>query len=172
MKGNMKKIGITLLTAFVGGAVALGAYMFVANKSMDGMSLAERQKVYFANNPLDIPEPTGNLDFSQAAAAVSPGVVHVRTTYSRSMAQNSGNDPFGDMFEDFFGRRQRSTPNQNAPAPMGKGSGVIVTQDGYIITNNHVVEDAEKIEVILTDKRVLQAKVIGRDKNTDLALIK
>jgi Do/DeqQ family serine protease len=55
---------------------------------------------------------------------------------------------------------------------MGKGSGVIVTEDGYIMTNNHVVEDAEKIEVILSDKRVLQAKVIGRDKNTDLALIK
>lgn len=171
MKGNMKRIGITLLTAFVGGAVALGAYMFIANKSMNGMSLADRQKVYFANNPLDIPEATGTLDFSQAAAAVSPGVVHVRTTYNRSMAQNGGSDPFGDMFQDFFGKR-RQQQSQDSPPPMGKGSGVIVTQDGYIMTNNHVVKDAEKIEVILTDKRVLQAKVIGRDENTDLALIK
>lgn len=169
MNGNMRKIGMSLLTAFVGGAVALGAYMFIAQKSTDGMSLADRQKVYFANNPLNVPEPTGPLDFSAAAAAVSPGVVHVRTTYSRSMAQN--NDPFGDMFQDFFGRRGQQQP-QNTPPPMGKGSGVIVTSDGYIMTNNHVVENAEKIEVILTDKRVLQAKVIGRDKNTDLALIK
>lgn len=165
----MRKIGMSLVTAFVGGAVALGAYMFIAQKSTDGMSLADRQKVYFANNPLNVPEPTGPLDFSAAAAAVSPGVVHVRTTYSRSMAQN--NDPFGDMFQDFFGRRGQQQP-QNTPPPMGKGSGVIVTSDGYIMTNNHVVENAEKIEVILTDKRVLQAKVIGRDKNTDLALIK
>lgn len=169
MNGNMRKIGMSLLTAFVGGAVALGAYMFIAQKSTDGMSLADRQKVYFANNPLNVPEPSGPLDFSAAAAAVSPGVVHVRTTYSRSMVQN--NDPFGDMFQDFFGRRGQQQ-SQNTPPPMGKGSGVIVTSDGYIMTNNHVVENAEKIEVILTDKRVLQAKVIGRDKNTDLALIK
>ncbi|OAQ38449.1 serine protease [Pedobacter psychrophilus] len=172
MNRNVKKIGITLLTAIVGGAVAIGAYKILETNSISGMSLAERQKVYFANNPSEITSSTGAVDFTQAAASVSPGVVHVRTTYSKSMAQNGGNDPFGDMFEDFFGRRQRSTPNPNAPAPMGKGSGVIVTSDGYIMTNNHVVEDAEKIEVILSDKRVLSAKVIGRDKNTDLALIK
>lgn len=171
MKGNMRKIGITLLTAFVGGAVAIGAYKLLEPASLSGLSLDERQKVYFTNNPSEITSSTGALDFTQAAAAVSPGVVHVRTTYNRSKSQGA-NDPFGDMFEDFFGRRQRITPNQNAPAPMGKGSGVIVTDDGYIMTNNHVVEDAEKIEVILSDKRVLQAKVIGRDKNTDLALIK
>lgn len=170
MKGNMRKVGITLLTAFVGGAVAIGAYKLLEPASLSGLNLDERQKVYFTNNPSEITASTGALDFTQAAAAVSPGVVHVRTTYSRSKSQGMS-DPFGDMFEDFFGRRQRSTP-QNAPAPMGKGSGVIVTGDGYIMTNNHVVEDAEKIEVILSDKRVLQAKVIGRDKNTDLALIK
>lgn len=172
MKGNMRKLGITLLTAFVGGAVAIGAYKLMEPNSMSGLSLDERQKVYFANNPSEVTSSTGAVDFTQAAAAVSPGVVHVRTTYNRSMAQGGGNNPMSDMFEDFFGRRQRSTPNPNAPAPMGKGSGVIVTSDGYIMTNNHVVEDAEKIEVILSDKRVLQAKVIGRDKNTDLALIK
>ncbi|MFC5283619.1 Do family serine endopeptidase [Pedobacter alpinus] len=167
----MRKIGITLLTAFVGGAVAIGAYKLLEPTSLSGLSLDERQKVYFTNNPSDISSSTGAPDFVQAAAVVSPGVVHVRTTYNRSRSQ-AANDPFGDMFEDFFGRRQRSTPNPNAPAPMGKGSGVIVTGDGYIMTNNHVVEDAEKIEVILSDKRILEAKVIGRDKNTDLALIK
>ncbi len=172
MKGNMRKLGITLLTAFVGGAVAIGAYKLLEPNLNSGMSLDERQKVYFANNPIDVKTSTGGVDFTQVAAAVSPGVVHIRTTYSRSLA-NQGSDPFGDMFQDFFGRRQRgqSAP-ENTPAPMGKASGVIVTGDGYIMTNNHVVEDAEKIEVILNDKRVLQAKVIGRDKNTDLALIK
>jgi Do/DeqQ family serine protease len=172
MNRNVKRIGLLLLTATVGGAVAIGAYKILEPNSMSGMSLGERQKVYFANNPSDFTSSTGAVDFVQAAAIVSPGVVHVRTTYNRSMAQNGGNDDYRDMFEDFFGRRQRSAPNPNAPAPMGKGSGVIVTSDGYIMTNNHVVEDAEKIEVILSDKRVLSAKVIGRDKNTDLALIK
>jgi len=170
MKNNMKKIGITMLAAFVGGVFAIGAYKLLEKKSLSSLSLDERQKVYFTNNPSEITSSTGAADFTQAAAMVSPGVVHVRTTYSRSM--NQGNDPFGDMFEDFFGRRRKITPDQNSPAPTGKGSGVIVTSDGYIMTNNHVVQDAEKIEVILTDKRILQAKVIGRDKNTDLALIK
>lgn len=170
MKGNMRKLGITLLTAFVGGAVAIGTYKLLEGNSLSGLSLDERQKVYFTNNPYNIESSAGGLDFTQAAAAVSPGVVHVRTTYSRNMARQGGGDPM-EMFEDFFGRRPRQS-NPNGPAPMGKGSGVIVTEDGYIMTNNHVVEDAEKIEVILTDKRILQAKVIGRDKNTDLALIK
>jgi serine protease Do len=172
MKENFRKIGITLLTAIVGGAVAIGAYKLIETNQIKNLSLEDRQGLYFANNPSAINSDLSSLDFTQAAAAVSPGVVHVRTTYNRNMARGNNVDPFGDMFEDFFGRRQRSAPQQNGPAPMGKGSGVIVTEDGYIMTNNHVVEDAEKIEVILSDKRVLQAKVIGRDKNTDLALIK
>ncbi|HET8829206.1 MAG TPA: Do family serine endopeptidase [Pelobium sp.] len=167
----MKKVGITLLTAIVGGAVAIGAYKLLEPNNISGLSLAERQKVYFTNNPLEITSSTGATDFTRAAAMVSPGVVHVRTTYERSRSEVAY-DPFGDMFEDFFGRRGQRVPQQNRPAPMGKGSGVIVTDDGYIMTNNHVVEGADKIEVILSDKRVLEAKVIGRDKSTDLALIK
>jgi Do/DeqQ family serine protease len=172
MKENFRKVGITLLTAIVGGAVAIGAYKLVETNQLGNMGIEDRQGLYFTNNPSAVNSDLSSLDFTQAAAAVSPGVVHVRTTYSRNMARGGGNDQLGDMFEDFFGRRQRSAPQQNQSAPMGKGSGVIVTEDGYIMTNNHVVEDAEKIEVILSDKRVLQAKVIGRDKNTDLALIK
>ncbi len=167
---NIKTLGLTLLTAFVGGAVAIGAYKLFEDKSISGLSLDEKQKIYFANNPSKIVSSTGSLDFTAAAAVVSPGVVHVRTTYNRSgSSPRQGSDPFGDMFEDFFGRRSR--PQSNTPA-TGKGSGVIITGDGYIMTNNHVVDNADKIEVILTDKRVLSAKVIGKDKNTDLALIK
>ncbi|TAG99922.1 MAG: Do family serine endopeptidase [Sphingobacteriales bacterium] len=171
---SIKKAGATLLIAFVGGAVAIGSYkIFETNQT--GLSIEEKQKVYFTNNPETDNTPLlGALDFTQAAANVSPAVVHVRTTYTRSASnQGQGMDAFGDMFEDFFGKRgnPQQRNNMNKPA-MGKGSGVIVSDDGYIMTNNHVVEDADKIEVILTDKRVLSAKVIGRDKNTDLALIK
>ncbi|TAE40560.1 MAG: Do family serine endopeptidase [Sphingobacteriales bacterium] len=169
---NLKKAGITLLTAFIGGAVAIGAYkIFEVNNT--NSSIEEKQKVYFTNNPqADNTIAVTGLDFTQAAASVAPAVVHVRTTYNRTAAiQGQGMDAFGDMFEDFFGRRGRPQQRNSQPA-MGKGSGVIVSDDGYIMTNNHVVEDADKIEVILTDKRVLSAKVIGRDKNTDLALIK
>ena len=81
MKGNMRKLGFTLLTAFVGGAVAIGAYKLLEGNNLSGLSLDERQKVYFTNNPYNIESSAGALDFTQAAAAVSPGVVHVRTTY-------------------------------------------------------------------------------------------
>ncbi|MDB5013279.1 MAG: Do family serine endopeptidase, partial [Daejeonella sp.] len=164
----MKKIGITFLTACLGGAVAIGSYKLVENKYNNGLTFEEQQKVHFTNNPApEIVSSTGELDFTQAAAAVTPGVVHIKTTYSGKSPEGDGQDPFGDMFEDFFGNRRRS----QGPV-MASGSGVIISDDGYIVTNNHVVENADKIDVILTDNRSLQAKVIGTDPNTDLALIK
>ncbi len=166
----MKKIGITLLTAIFGGAVAIGGYKLIENNSAEKMSIEDKQKVYFTNNPISV-SSAGDVDFVQAAAAVTPAVVHIQTTYggsSRSQ-RGGGDDPFEDMFRDFFGSPRGNT--QRAPA-RASGSGVIVSDDGYIVTNNHVVEDASKIEVILPDNRSFQAKVIGRDPNTDLALLK
>jgi Do/DeqQ family serine protease len=163
----MRKIGITFLTACVGGAVAIGSYKLVENKYNNGLTFEEQQKVHFTNSPVPaIASSTGELDFTQAAAAVTPGVVHIKTTYS-GKPKSEGQDPFGDMFEDFFGNRGRS----QGPV-MASGSGVIISDDGYIVTNNHVVENADKIDVILTDNRSLEAKVVGTDPNTDLALIK
>ncbi len=164
---DMKKFGFMLLTACLGGVITLGAYKLVETKITDSTSLDEKQKVYFASNPTGALSSTGNPDFTQAAALVTPAVVHIKTTYSGS-SRSGGVDPFDDMFQDFFGRRM---PQQRSPQ-MASGSGVILSEDGYIVTNNHVVENADKIEVVLNDKRSFQAKVIGRDANTDLALLK
>ena len=163
----MKKIGLTLLTAFVGGAMALGAYKVIENKYANNMSLEERQKVYFASNPSPASSlsSAGQVDFTGAAAAVTPAVVYIRTTYS-----SQGNDQesqLQQMFGDMFGQRARPQGAQ-----MASGSGVIISPDGYIVTNNHVVEKAEKIEITTNDHRNFKAKVIGTDPNTDLALIK
>lgn len=163
----MKRFGLMFLTACLGGAFTLGAYKLVENRYAGGLSLEDQQKVYFANNPYNVTSSTGDLDFTQAAAAVTPAVVHIKTTYSGANQQGMGIDPFEDMFRDFFGNRRRPQGPQ-----MASGSGVILSEDGYIVTNNHVVDNADKIEVILNDKRSFQAKVIGRDPNTDLALIK
>lgn len=97
-------------------------------------------------------------DFVMAAKSVTPAVVHIKTTYASA---GSGNT-FGQLY---------SSPSGRGTA-MGSGSGVIIDQNGYIATNNHVVENASEIEVILPDKRVFSATLIGRDPNTDLALIK
>ncbi len=169
----MKKIGLTLLTAALGGMIAVGAYKLFEDKTLDNMSFEERQKVYYANNPVDeMMSSTGNPDFTQAAAAVSPGVVHIKVTMATRGSQRGGSGSPFDMFEEFFGmpnRRQQIQPRQPQQA---SGSGVILTPDGYIVTNNHVVDEADKIEVQLTDKRTFEAKVIGKDPNTDLALLK
>jgi serine protease Do len=165
----MKKFGLTLLTAFVGGAMALGTYKVIENKYADNMSFEDKQKVYFANNRYLPPTTSsaGQVDFTEAAAAVTPAVVYIRTTYSNTAQNNDEQDQLQRMFGDMFGQRM---PRQ-APQ-MASGSGVIISPDGYIVTNNHVVEKADKIEITTNDHREFKAKVIGTDPNTDLALIK
>ena len=166
----MKRFGLTLLTAFVGGALALGTYKVLEKKYADNMSIEDKQKVYFASNPgyAAITSSAGEVDFTQAAAAVTPAVVYIRTTYAAA-ASNGRQDMMEQMFGEMFGQRM---PRQQQQAPQASGSGVIISTDGYIVTNNHVVAKAEKIDITTNDHRHFKAKVIGTDPNTDLALIK
>ncbi|HLR51217.1 MAG TPA: Do family serine endopeptidase [Candidatus Sphingobacterium stercoripullorum] len=169
----MKKISITLLIALVGGIIAIGGYKLFEQKQFENMGFEEKQEVYFANLPeIEMSSSAGNPDFTQASAAVIPGVVNIEVTMTREQRRGGGGgmSPF-DFFEDFFGTPRQ--PRQQQPRQAkATGSGVIISPDGYIVTNNHVVADADKIQVKLTDRRVFEAKVIGRDANTDLALIK
>ncbi|MFD0940004.1 trypsin-like peptidase domain-containing protein [Pedobacter boryungensis] len=162
----MKKIGLIVLAAFLGGAVAIGAYKLL-ERNNDNFSLTEKQNMMFANNPIKVGS-SGAVDFVQAAAAVSPAVVHIKTTYGNNSSDDNSGSGMDDMLEQFFGNGGRRSRVPRAAS----GSGVILTADGYIVTNNHVVENADKIEVILSNRRKVTAKVIGRDPNTDLALIK
>lgn len=162
----MKKIGLIALVAFIGGAAAIGGYKLLEPKNDAVLSFADQQKVLFASNPKL--SSAGAVDFVEAAAAVSPAVVHIKTSYTGKATQGRSSSPM-DMFEEFFGGGGRRM--QRAPR-AASGSGVILTPDGYIVTNNHVVENADKIEVILSDRRKVSATVIGKDANTDLALIK
>ncbi|MBV8391098.1 MAG: Do family serine endopeptidase [Mucilaginibacter sp.] len=162
----MKKFGLTILTAFLGGALALGAYKVIENKYADNMSIEDKQKVYFTNNPLsNNGSSDAPTDFTVAAAEVTPAVVYIRTTYKSQ--DNSGQDQMQQLFGDMFGGRMQPQGPQ-----MASGSGVIISPDGYIVTNNHVVEKADKIEITTNDHQHFTAKVIGTDPNTDLALIK
>jgi len=168
----MKKFGLTLLTAFVGGAMALGAYKVIENKYADHMSFEDKQKVYYATSNHLTPSTSatnlssaGQVDFTEAAAAVTPAVVYIRTTYASQSDQQESQ--MQKMFGEMFGQRVRPSGPQ-----MASGSGVIISPDGYIVTNNHVVDKAEKIDIVTNDHQTYQAKVIGTDPNTDLALIK
>ncbi len=111
--------------------------------------------------------------FADVVARVTPAVVTIRTerTASPQMTQLP-QLPEGFPFGDLFGQRTPRGRQMPAPLQRGLGSGVIVTNDGYILTNNHVVEDAAKIQVELSDRRVLDAKLIGADPPSDLAVLK
>jgi serine protease Do len=117
------------------------------------------------------------VDFEKAATAAVPSVVHIKTMtkFNQTAGRDrempgQDQDPFGDMFKRFFGEgngREQQPQDQRA-----SGSGVIISEDGYIVTNNHVVNGATQITVTLNNRRNYEAKVIGADPNTDLALIK
>ena len=100
-------------------------------------------------------------DFTTAAEGAIDGVVHVKTKY---IQENEFDNPF---YQFFFGM-----PQQQSQPVQASGSGVIISKDGYIVTNNHVVENSTSIEVVLNDRRSFDARLIGRDPLTDLALLK
>jgi len=113
----------------------------------------------------------GPADFVDAASAAIPATVHIKTKTVRTVSNNlPRKNPFSDLFgidpNDFFGDRSRSMPE------MGSGSGVIISEDGYIVTNNHVVDGADEVTVTLSNKKSFKAKVIATDPSTDLAVVK
>ncbi len=150
--------------------------------------------IYLAADPRVAEQVTLNTGFAAVAKAVTPAVVTVQIS-SRARPQQFPffGDPFGpfgiDPFRDFFRRNQpedddsqtprRPTPtpraapeNRGRLQPSGLGSGVLVSPDGYILTNNHVVDGAEKVEVTLNDRRTFTAKIVGADPPSDVAVLK
>lgn len=159
----MKKIISMVFVGAIGGAVALFTNNYFSSQS-------STSQLHY--NPHEVPvhytgyngsaAPANAPDFVAAAEKSLNSVVHIKTTTEGKA--NLNYDPFQDWF---FGHQQRQ------PYVMqGSGSGVIISADGYIVTNNHVVNGADKIEVVLNDKRSYTGEVIGTDPNTDIALVK
>lgn len=125
--------------------------------------------------------PAFETDFTVAAEKTVNAVVCIKsyTTRQQNPYGQGGYDPFG-MFDFFFGNpgsQPRQQPRQqqkkkSEPVQSGLGSGVIMTEDGYIVTNNHVIDNADKLEVLLNDNSTYEARIIGTDEASDLALIK
>jgi serine protease Do len=128
-----------------------------------------------ASKSSEIPMVPGN--FSELAENVRPGVVNIQVVKKvKNVAFGSrdfSGNPFGEdsPFGDFFGPYSQGNPSP-APEQRGVGSGFIMSRDGYIVTNNHVVEDAEQIKVKLANGKEYDGKIVGRDPKTDLALVK
>lgn len=124
--------------------------------------------------------PTGIADFTTPASIATPTVVHIKTKTNAKQLNNNlprnrqqPSNPFSDFFDDdmfnqLFGNRGRGV----IPEQRASGSGVIISEDGYIVTNNHVVENADEITVTLSNKKTYKAKIIGKDPAYDLSVIK
>ncbi len=159
---------LTLITVSVLSAVAaIGGYKALETETKHTIALQPEQPVRYANftdaNAVAAPIPAG-LDFTYAAGRSTPGVVHVTSTSTSSNQGQQFIDPF-----DFFGGGGRGMQPQPRVA---SGSGVIISPDGYIVTNNHVISGADEVEVVLNDKQKYTAQVIGADPSTDIALLK
>jgi len=163
----MKNVGKILLGLIAVTAVSAGVSYVTVTKS--GNNADNYASENFGNGKpklVNISAPSGiETDFTIAAENSVNAVVNIA-----SKTMRSANNQSMDIFEYFFGN-QGQTPRQQEPQ-IGIGSGVIITPDGYIITNNHVIEGADEISVTLNDKSTYSAKVIGSDPNTDVALIK
>ncbi len=162
---DIRNITQGIITATAGGALALSGFFMFANEKQvqynSSIVTAQPQITLSnasANNTVSMPS------FENAASKTVNSVVHIKTISTQN--QQTRNDPFQGLF---FGNPQ-SQPREREVA--GSGSGVIISNDGYITTNNHVVKGAKEIEVTLNDKRTYKAKVIGTDPTTDLALLK
>lgn len=149
--------------ALIGASVALFAYTKIIDRtSVEVLNDSSGYDVRNARALLtSFQGQQGQVDFTYAAEQTVHGVVHVHTKTLMGM------QPENPIMEWFYGDRY-SKPREVS----GYGSGVIITPDGYIITNNHVIENAENVEVTLNDKRTLPAEVIGRDPGSDIALLK
>ncbi len=174
----MKKFLSLFFVAVLGGFVAIGIdYYFLPVSNQGGADVSvtiphrgDRIPAALAARLSD-PEFSATLpDFTLVAEMTVDAVVHIRSEFERQSIPRG--DRFGpeDFFDFFFGPRG---PDHRQPQPsQGAGSGVIVSHDGYIITNNHVVDNAGKIEITLNDNRMYEAAVVGNDPTTDLALLK
>ncbi len=167
---NIKNYILAIVFSIIGGLTSITGYKYFSD-DMNSVSVQANDNLKFANyvyDTTDVIVPEG-MNFIYTSKKTTPAVVHIRTTYEgRSTGMRS---PFEDMFRDFFGERY-SPREREVPQRRGSGSGVIMTSDGYIITNNHVVDNASEVEVLLNDNRTFIATVEGADPTTDIAVLK
>ena len=177
----MKKMFSYVLAGSVGAMITLGAYSVFFNNAGQSQiatqqdmrpeaTLASTLTRNFNRAPLTV------TDFTVAAERAMPAVVQIKAEESEELVrkrleEQRSNDPFSQFFDFGFGGDLFSPFGQNRPK-QGAGSGVIISDDGYIVTNNHVVDFADIVTIKLMDGEEYEARIIGRDKSTDLAVLK
>jgi len=159
----MKNLISLIIAGVLGGMIALGGSYLMNSQNSSSKYNIEAPRALEVNQVNVRKGANIPFDFTEAAEKVTPVVVHISAVEGSSVSQQrqQDNDPFRGFFGDSFSQPKRGT-----------GSGVIISEDGYIVTNNHVVEFADEIEVTLSNNKQYQAVVIGTDPGTDLAVLK
>lgn len=164
MKSSWKLFFSFLLVGILSAAIGAGTYFYISNKHLTsalGGQVFNQEGFRRVNYAV----PAENTDFTFAAEHTVHAVVHIK---SIAKASSRGGQRYMDPWDFFFG----ITPDYRSQPRVGFGSGVIISNDGYIVTNNHVIEGADEIEVTMNDDKTLKAKLIGSDAESDLALLK
>lgn len=158
MTMKFKNLVFILIVATLGGVVALIGNSFLKKENQSTIKIVNQEKPIDTFSHYAKYSSANNLiDFTNAAEKAVHGVVHIKTSYA---------NPHGGSLYDYLFREHYGSMS------LGVGSGVIISPDGFIVTNNHVIEKSNKVDVVLNDKRTFEAKLIGKDASTDLALLK
>ena len=166
-------LGSAVMIAVSAGVAGLTAYSMMPEKQPERLAFDE----VFQQNPntrlaaLDATQMQP-VDLTKAAENSVHAVVHIKSTQESKTQTVTVRDPFYEFFGDMFGNRGSQQRQVQTPERVGFGSGVIISSDGYIVTNNHVIDKADVISVKLNDGREFKGRIIGTDPSTDLALVK
>jgi Do/DeqQ family serine protease len=180
----MKKLLKMLVPSILGSGLTIGVFLLTGLNHPQSSAFNHTQEVLPVHHAVYTVNENGKyipLDFTGVSSEVMNSVVHIRSIHNVQPASNQyyQGSPFGDMFGDdffkfFYGEpqsRDKRAPKAEPYQQVGTGSGVIISSNGYIVTNNHVVDQADEIEVTLHNNDTYKAKVIGTDPSTDVALI-
>jgi serine protease Do len=177
MKRKLTRIVSGTRAAMLGGALIVALSSLAWGRFVTAEDGAPKiQRVSLTVNETPLKRTSAFTSFAPIVKEVAPCVVKVNIITKSKMVPMP-DSPFGgdDLFRRFFGEQfggGQGGGTMRTPKEHGLGSGVIINKDGYILTNNHVVEDADSIDVTLNDGRELKAKVVGRDPKTDIAVVK
>ena len=173
----MMKFKSIFLVVFISASTALlsvWGFSKYQDRQLAGMQQDGKLPVNYAGFFDNAPQ-TGAVDFTAASTSSTPAVVHIKTkTKARQVTNNlpRGRNPFSDLFGDDFGDLFNSPRSQTIPEQRASGSGVLISNDGFIVTNNHVIDGADDIDITLNNKKSYKATLVGTDPSSDIAVLK
>lgn len=171
---KLKHIFLIVLISSASALVSVWGYNKLNEKQITEIQETGKLPFNYAGF-FDGTKAAGPVDFTAAATSATPSVVHIKTkTKARQVTNNlpRGRNPFSDLFGDDFGDLFGDRNSQTIPEQRASGSGVLISDDGYIVTNNHVIDGADDINITLNNKRSYKGTLVAADPSSDIAVLK